>query len=162
MIFYLIYAEHYLLKIASYCIFGICFLYTTIVAGYCFAGLQQKLNKVITAKGYKCILINFMFVLVVIGYPFAMCLFVKGMWFFVLSTFGVVLQFIFSLMSDVKPLGRFLVLYLIHSLYMAILSTAYPIANFLPLPAIDIVILVVYEVVLFLLGSLLVEKKVVR
>lgn len=65
-----------------------------------------------------------------IGYPLFLTTFHKGVWFFYLNIVGLIVQFIISYNNKLLPYRKFVVLYALAIIYLAIQTDLYPIANF--------------------------------
>ena len=155
------YQENYIAKIYSYALLGICFLFTSIHLGYCFAVLQKKINDFLPRNdGIKCIFTFLLFFLGIIAYPFVICFFPKGLWFFFYSSLGIYYQYYYSVKNSVYPYGKFIVLFMLNILFVAFFACLYPFANFIELTPFNIVVLIVYEVILFVVGSFCLQNRI--
>ena len=68
----------------------------------------------------------------VLGYPFVLILFHKSIWFSYFCLIALLIQFLSSKNSGVKPYQRCTLAFLIDVFFLTLLSNYYPILNFHP------------------------------
>ena len=134
-------------KIYSYSLIGMSFLFTCIHLGYCFACLQRKVSDMLPEDSLmKCIISCLLFFMGIVAYPFVICLFSKGLWFFFFSSIGIWQQYYHSIQNSVYPYSKYIVLFMLNILFMAVFACLYPFANFIELTPFNLVCLVIYLV----------------
>ena len=148
-------------KIFSYSFIGTCFLFSAVHIGYCFAVLQRKFDDLLPGRGiFKCLIIGTLFFIGIVCYPVITCLFPKGLWFFFFSSAGIFLQYYDSASNKIYPHPQFILLFLLNLLFMIALSEMYPAGNFIELPPRDIVVFLIFEVCVYALGNIYLQKKI--
>ena len=109
----------------------------------------------------KKYILNYSLILLgIIAYPFIICLFPKGLWFFFLSSVGIWYQFYHSVTISIYPYAQFIVLFMFNIMFMGILACLYPFGNFIELTPFNLVILALYQISLYLGGSFFMQKKI--
>ena len=161
LISYLYYQENYAERVISYSLIGTCLLCSLVHTGYCFACLLRKIDELLPENTLKKNIIKYSLILLaIVNYPFIICLFPKGLWFFVLSSAGIWYQFYNSVAVSIYPYSQFIVLFMFNIMFMGVLACLYPFGNFIELTPFNLVVLALYLMLLYLGGSFFLQKKI--
>ena len=122
---------------------------------------SRKIDELLPENTLKKNIIKYSLILLaIVNYPFIICLFPKGLWFFVLSSAGIWYQFYNSVAVSIYPYSQFIVLFMFNIMFMGVLACLYPFGNFIELTPFNLVVLALYLMLLYLGGSFFLQKKI--
>lgn len=130
MTFYLLTYPGYIGKICFYSLFGSAFLVSIIQFGYGFAAIQTIVEKNIKEDS-KCKLLILLSIggLLIVS-PCIVLFFAKNFWFHAFFVLSIIGQGLISLHKLEHPSWRFIFLFSLNILYLALISDLYPVLNF--------------------------------
>lgn len=109
-----------LFKIVWYCLMGFTALSCIVHAIYSIAIVQKKLNDYLREGQYKFVMSFLSLFLGLILYPLFLTLFHKGIWYFYFISTGIILQFFISKITKTMPYKKFILLYSIFIVHLAL------------------------------------------
>lgn len=128
---YVYYHPYVIGKILMYVSLGPCFLACFIHATYNIAIVQNNLNQYLSRNTlYKFGTLFLALFVGILGYPLFLATFSKGIWFFYFSSVGLIVQFVVSYYSKLLPYNKFVMIYAVSLVFLAIQTDAYPVLNF--------------------------------
>lgn len=139
------YSPYIIEKIILYSTLGPCFLACLIHATYNIAIIQNNLNQYLPRNNlYKFGTLFLAIFVGLIGYPLFLATFSKGMWFFYFSSVGLIVQFVISYYSKMMPYNKFMMVYAVSLVFLAIQADAYPVLHFHELSTLSIVLFTLF------------------